>query len=60
MVCSYLMFSSTKRSKHSNVYFLVPPPPPGCFPSTARVNLENGKSVTMSEIQMGFRVQIGK
>ena len=39
---------------------LVPPPPPGCFPSTARVNLENGKSVVMSEIQMGSRVQIGK
>ena len=39
-----------------------PPPPPQekCFPSSARVILENGKSVTMSELQIGDRVQTGK
>ena len=31
----------------------------GCFPSTARVNLENGKSVMMSELQVGDIVQTG-
>ena len=41
-----------------------PPPPPsggggGCFPSTAKVNLENGKSVKMSDLELGNRVQIG-
>ena len=30
-----------------------------CFPSTARVSLENGKSLTMSELQTGDRVQTG-
>ena len=36
-----------------------PPPPPGCFPSTSRVTLENGESVTMSELQGGDMVQTG-
>ena len=31
-----------------------------CFPATARVALESGKSVTMSELQMGDRVQTGR
>ena len=30
-----------------------------CFPSTAKLNLENGESVTMSELQVGDRVQTG-
>ena len=30
-----------------------------CFPSTATVNLDNGESVAMSELQVGARVQIG-
>ena len=30
-----------------------------CFPSTARVSLENGNLVTMSELQIGDRVQAG-
>ena len=30
-----------------------------CFPSTARVSYENGKSVTMFELQIGDRVQTG-
>ena len=42
-----------------------PPPPPAntggddCFPSAARVSLENGKSVMMSELQIGDKVQTG-
>ena len=31
-----------------------------CFPSTARVSLENGESVMMSELQIGDKVQTGK
>ena len=31
----------------------------GCFPSTAKVNLENGNLVSMSELQCGDRVQAG-
>ena len=31
-----------------------------CFPSTSKVNLESGKSVTMSELQLGDRVKTGK
>ena len=30
-----------------------------CFPATARLSLENGKSVTMSELRVGDRVQTG-
>ena len=43
-----------------------PPPPPsgkknnnGCFPGTAQVILETGKSATMSELQIGDKVQTG-
>ena len=31
----------------------------GCFPSESRVKLENGKSVTMSELQIGDKIQTG-
>ena len=31
-----------------------------CFPSEARVSLENGKSVSMSELQIGDKVQTGR
>ena len=31
----------------------------GCFPSTAQVILESGKSVAMSELQIGDKVQTG-
>ena len=31
-----------------------------CFPSTARVSLENGKSVMMSELRIGDKVQTCK
>ena len=30
-----------------------------CFPSTATVNLENGRRVKMSELQVGEKVQTG-
>ena len=32
----------------------------GCFPSKSRVSLENGKSVTMAELQTGDRIQAGE
>ena len=44
---------------------LPPPPPssssssPSCFPSTASLNLENGKMVAMSELQIGDLVPTG-
>ena len=31
----------------------------GCFPSSARVNLPNGKVISMSELQIGDKVQTG-
>ena len=31
-----------------------------CFPSTARVSLENGRSVTMDQLQIGDRIRTGK
>ena len=31
----------------------------GCFPSTAKVKLENGKSQLMSELHAGDKVQTG-
>ena len=31
----------------------------GCFPGTARVSLENGKSITMAELRVGDRVRTG-
>lgn len=31
----------------------------GCFPSSERVTLRNGKTVIMSELQVGDKVQIG-
>ena len=36
-----------------------PPSPPACFPSAAKVHLQNGKSVRMSELQKGHHVQTG-
>ena len=32
----------------------------GCFPSTAKVNLKNGRPVSMSELKIGDQVQAGK
>ena len=33
---------------------------PDCFPASAKVTLENGKSVAMSELQIGDRVKSGE
>ena len=37
----------------------TPPPKGKCFPSTAKVSLENGKYVTMSELRTEDKVQTG-
>ena len=37
-----------------------PPPSSECFPATATVSLENGETVTMSELQIGDKVATGK
>ena len=31
----------------------------GCFPSNSKVTLQDGKSVRMSELQLGDKVQTG-
>ena len=39
-----------------------PPPPPsssGCFPSDAKVKLENGELLAMSKLEIGDRIQTG-
>ena len=39
-----------------------PPPPPkssSCFPSFAKVMIENGKMITMSDLQLGDRLETG-
>ena len=42
----------------------APPPPPsgggGCFPASGNVLLENGKIVSISEVQIGDMVQTGR
>ena len=40
----------------------TPAPAPGvpCFPAAAKVNLDNGKSATMAELQIGGHVQTGR
>ena len=37
----------------------APDSPDSCFPSHAKVNLENGKSLTMSELQVGDKIKTG-
>ena len=43
--------------------FTAPPPSGGgrgpCFPSFAKVKIENGNSVRMSDLKLGERVQTG-
>ena len=31
----------------------------GCFPSSGKIMLENGTMVTMSDLQIGYKVQTG-
>ena len=64
--CCYSDGQTTTRSTTTTTTTTTttqpPPPPPSkkCFPSTARVNLETGKSVSMSELQIGDKIQIGR
>ena len=51
--CSSFPYSSTTTTA-------PPPGPSACFPSSARVHLQNGKSVTMSQLQIGDQVLAGK
>ena len=39
--------------------YLAKAPSGSCFPLLAKVELENGDSVTMSELHIGDRVQTG-
>ena len=60
-------FPARRLEKRFGLIYDSPPSPPcecglndcDCFPSTATVNLENGKTVTMSELQLGDKVQTG-
>ena len=61
-------FPASRLGKRLIYSLTLPPPCPpcecglndcSCFPSTATVNLENGKAVTMSELQVGDKVQTG-
>ena len=67
--CPTKCFADCGNTYHCCVAPPPPPPPPTttttaavstCFPSAARVTLENGQSVTMSQLQVGDRVQTGK
>ena len=44
---------------NNNVSLLDAPRRKKCFPSMAKVNVENGESVTMSELQIGDKVKTG-
>ena len=56
-------FDVTRRYVCRNCPPLPPPPPPprrrGCFPSFAKVNLEIGNSIALSELRVGDRVKTG-
>ena len=58
--CSYVLHKSLFVSIKTAA---TPSPPPSkgwqCFPSSANVLLESGKSVKMSELQIGDLVQTG-
>ena len=41
------------------MHYLAEKPDNSCFPSMATIKLENGKIITMSELQKGDKVQIG-
>ena len=53
MLCQPLL---TIIIKENTVYILDSG---GCFPSTAKVNLKNGKVVPMSDLKIGDEVQTG-
>ena len=41
------------------MHYFAEEPDDFCFPSLATIKLENGKIITMSELQKGDKVQIG-
>ena len=45
--------------KYCKIYFLLPESRGACFPAEAILKLENGKSIAMSELCVGDRVQAG-
>ena len=59
--CPSLCYAKCDNTYHCCV---APPPPPpaseNCFPSSARLMLESGKSVTMSELKIGDRIETGE
>ena len=47
---------------HANTYCCEckqPPPSSKCFPAAAKIKLQNGRLMSMSELQIGDRVQTG-
>ena len=61
--CCFCDGESTTSTTTSTTTTTKPPPPPPaknkCFPSTARVTLKDGKTVTMSQLKIGDQVQTG-
>ena len=43
-----------------DIFDLAPPPSSGCFPSFGKVSIESGKSVQISELQIGNKVKAGR
>ena len=56
----YCCFTNSTALPTKTTTTMAPPPGPSCFPSAAKVNLQNGKSVTMSELPIGDQVLAGK
>ena len=57
--CPTLCFADCGHTYHCCDASMTTAEPNTCFPFAARVTLENGKSVTMSELQVGDTVQTG-
>ena len=55
-------FVTTSTTTATTTTTRPPPPPPSkkCFPSTAKVKLESGKFVKMSELQIGDQIKTGR
>ena len=61
--CSGTATTSTTTTTTTTTTTRPPPPPPPskkCFPSTAKVKLESGKLVKMSELQIGDQIETGR
>ena len=61
--CGHCRSIAWNSNRHYECCNCPPPPPPppssACFPSFARVILDNGKWISMSELQPGDKVQTG-